>query len=166
MRPTRQNARALTLVECLIAATILAVAVAAVAQAVVAGQMQSYAALYQRRAVEMAEALMDEVLSLPYDDPQGASTPGPEAGETTRAAFDNADDFHGYGEAATTLADAAGTVYATPFQDFSRSVTAAYSNVAVTGFADPIPALTVTVTVQDGAGQSWTLTRLIAQPPS
>ena len=166
MRADGNPIRALTLVECLLASLMLAFSVVAVSQAVIAGQMQTYAALRQRRAVELAEALMDEVLHLPYDDPQGASTPGPEGGETGRSAFDNADDYHGFSEAAGSLADASGTVYPTAFQTFSRSVTAAYSSVSVTGFADPLPALTVTVTVQDDAGQTWTLTRVICQPPS
>ena len=160
------SAKALTLVECLLAVTLLAFSVAAVAQAVLAGQMQSYNALHQRRAVEMAEALMDEVLHLPYDDPDGASAPGPEGGESGRTAFDNADDYHGFTESAGTAADAFGTTYAATFQDFSRSVTAAYGNVSVTGFADPLPGLTITVTVQDGGGQTWMLTRFVAQPPS
>ena len=157
---------ALTLVECLLASVILAFAVVAISQAVLAGQRQTYAALHQRRAVELAEALMDEVLHLPYDDPDGASTPGPEAGETGRSAFDNADDYHGFSESGGSLADASETIYPAAFQDFSRSVAAAYASVSVTGFADPLPGLTITVTVQDSTGQSWTLTRFIAQPPS
>lgn len=157
--------RALTLVEGLLASALLAFAVAAVSQAVVAGQMQTVEALHHRRAVELTEALMDEVLRLPYDDPQGASSPGPEAGESSRSAFDNADDYHGFSETAGTLADAAGTLYSAPFQDFTRSVTAAYGNVTVTGFASAIPGLTVTVTVQE-AGLTWSVTRFIAQPPS
>ena len=114
--------RALTLVEGLLASALLAFAVAAVSQAVLAGQMQTVAALHHRRAVELAEALMDEILRLPYDDPGGPSTPGPEGGETDRSAFDNADDYHGFSETAGSLADAAGTVHPTPFQDFTRSV--------------------------------------------
>jgi hypothetical protein len=145
---------------------MLALAVAAISQAVLAGQMQTYEALHQRRAVELAEALVDEVLHLPYDDPEGASAPGPEAGETGRSLFDNADDYHGFSEAAGSLADASGTLYPASLQDFSRSVSAAYANISVTGFDDPLPGLTITATVQDDAGQTWAITRWVAQPPS
>ena len=81
------------------------------------------------------------------------------------SAFDNADDYHGFSEAAGALADVAGTLYSAPFQDFTRSVTAVYGNVTVTGFASAIPGLTVTVTVQE-AGLTWSVTRFIAEPPS
>ena len=168
MRQKSTHAGALTLVECLLAMAILGMAVAAFSQAFFTGQMQTHDALHRRRAVELAEALMDEILSLPYCDAQdetcGDSGPGPEAGETNRASFDNVDDFHGFSESAGSLADAAGTAYDALYQDFQRSVTVTTGNVSVTGFADPIPGDTVTVTVQDTAGASWTITRFVAQP--
>jgi MSHA pilin protein MshD len=162
----RSREQAVTLVEALLASAVIAFAVVAVSQAVIAGQMQTVGALHHRRALELADAMMDEILHLPYEDPGGASAPGPEAGETTRAAFDNADDYHGWSEAAGSLADATGTAYPTEFQDFSRAVTAAYQNITVAGLSGPLPGLTITVTVQDTAGATWTTTRFIAQPPS
>jgi len=160
----RENA--LTLVECLLASVLLAFCVVAVSQAVVAGQMQTCAALHHRRAVELAEAMMDEILRLPYDDPEGPSTPGPEPGELNRFLFDNADDYHGLTETADSLTDAAGAAYPATLQGFGVSANAAYGSVGVTGFADPLAALTVTVAVQDDSGRTWTVTRVIAQPPS
>ena len=125
--------RGMTLVEALLASVILAVAVAAVSQAIVAGQMQSYSALHRRRAVDLAEALMEEVLRLPYNDPDGASAPGPEAGESGRSSFDNIDDYHGFSETGGSVADLAGGTYASAFQGFSRSVTVASGTVTVGG---------------------------------
>lgn len=161
-----QVRRAVTLVEAVLASVILAISVGAIAQAVIAGQMQTYVAMQSRRGVELAEALADEVLRLPYEDPNGPSAPGPEAGESSRSSFDNADDYHGFSESAGAVAGPAGTVYPSSYRDFSRSVTAAYGSVSVTGFADAVPGLTVTVTVQDSAGITWSVTRFIAQPPS
>ncbi|MCK4659083.1 MAG: hypothetical protein KAV82_06130 [Phycisphaerae bacterium] len=155
--------RALTLVECLLASVILAVAVVAVTQAVVAGQMQTVAALHRSRGVQLAEALMDEVLRLPYADPDGTG------GEVGRSNFDNLEDFNGFNESPGALSDAGGTPYGTPFQGFSRAVTVTPANggsgINVSGFGDPLPGLTVTVVVQDTAGATWTLTRFRAQPP-
>ena len=158
MKPRR---RGLTLVECLAASSILAFAVLAVVQAVVAGQMQSVDALHRARGLQLAEAMMDEVLRLPYNDPNGGT-------ESGRANFDNLADYNGLTEAAGALADSAGVVYASPFQGFTRSVSVVSANggagIAVTGLGAALPGLTITVTVQDSAGVTWTLTAFRAQP--
>ena len=153
-----QREKALTLLETLIASAILTIVVVAVSQAIVAGQMQVYDALHRARALELAEALMDEVLRLPYDDPDGLADAG-------RANFDNTDDFDAFTEAAGTLADAAGVAYEADYQVFSRSVTVVSGSETVSGFGDPLPGVHVTVTVQDGAGTSWVLQQFVPQPP-
>ena len=162
--PRPQTGRAFTLIECLVASAVLAVAVAAISQAIVAGQMSTYDALHSERAVGLAEALMEEILALPYADPDGASAPGPEAGENNRADFDNLDDFHGYSEAAGLLADAGGVLYGADFQAFSRAVTAAYGTVTVDAFGRTFNGLTVTITVTDANGRVWTLSRFVPEP--
>src|SRR5262245_7814799 len=70
--------RGLTLAECLVALTILPLAVVGVAFSVTAGQQQSFEALRQERAATLAEALMEEILAKPYADPQGTTTTGPD----------------------------------------------------------------------------------------
>lgn len=156
-----------TVVEVLLASVILAFAAVAVVQAVAAGQMLTYAGLHSEQAASLAEALMEEVLVLPYEDPVGhTDTPGPEAGEVGRSGFDNADDFHGFSESAGSLADSAGVLLPAAYQTFSRSVTAAYGNQTVTGFSAPVAGLTITVTVQDAAGAAWTLSQFVREPPS
>jgi len=77
-RGLRFRRRGITLVETLIASTILASASLTVTYAVVAGQTQARSSESILRAVDLAEDLMDEILRLPYDDPNGASLPGPE----------------------------------------------------------------------------------------
>ncbi|MCC6579851.1 MAG: prepilin-type N-terminal cleavage/methylation domain-containing protein [Phycisphaeraceae bacterium] len=160
----RRMLKGFTLLEVLIASAILAIAVAAITQAVVAGQMQTYDALHDLRANSLAEALMEEVLALPYGDPQGVVTPGPDAGEINRSLYDNADDFHGFTEASGALNDAANSLYPAPYQTFSRGVTCAYGTMTVTGFDTPVTGLTVTVTVTDAAGRQWQLTRFVQEP--
>lgn len=158
------GAKGFTLVESLVAAAVLSVAVAAIAAAIMAGLMQGQHAGHAQRAVRLAEDMTEYILSLPYYDPQGSSNPGPEAGEIQPTGFDNADDFHGYGEPAGQVKDPGGTLYPEDYQVFSRRVTAEYGSQTVPGLGNPIPGLTVTVTVQDQAGRTWSLTRFVAQP--
>lgn len=155
--------RGLTLVECLLASAILAFAVVALSQAVVAGQMQTVDALHRARAMELGEALMEEVLRLAYTDPNGP-------GEVGRSNYDDLQDFNGFSESAGSLNDAAGVAYGAPFQGFSRSVSVVPANggsgISVTGLGSALPGLMATVTVQDATGTSWVLTRFRAQPPA
>jgi prepilin-type N-terminal cleavage/methylation domain-containing protein len=155
--------RGLTLVESLLASAILAFAVVAVSEAVIAGQMQAIDALHRARAVELGEALMEEVLRLAYADPDGV-------GEVGRANFDDLQDFNGFNETSGTLSDANGIAYDMPYQSFSRSVSVvpanAGSGINVAGLGGPLMGLTITVTVRDAAGAIWTLTRFRAEPPS
>jgi Tfp pilus assembly protein PilV len=168
----QKRKRALTLFEAMLAASILAVVAVVASQAIVAGQMQTYDALHRQRALTLADSLIDEILRLPYDDPDGASTPGPESGETTRAAFDNIDDYHGFTEAgsltitAGTLMDATGTAYSDPYQFFTQSVTVATSTQNVTALGGNIAGVLVTVTIADDNGQSWSLESFVPQPPT
>jgi len=164
LKAHRKRKSALTLAESLLAAVLLALAVVGVSQAVVAGQMQAYAALHRRRGVELAEALLDEVLRLPYSDPDGASSPGPESGETSRASFDNLDDYHGFSQAAGSITEFSGAAHPSGYQAFSRSVTVTASFVTITGYVTALPGQTVTVTVQDAGETVCTLTRFVGQP--
>lgn len=160
----RRIQRAFTLVEVLIASAIIAFAVAAISQAVVSAQMQTYEALHDLRGMSLAESLVEEAIALPYADPEGASTPGPESGETTRALFDNVDDFHGFTEATGTLTDVAGVAYPTTFSQFSRTTTVAYGPLTIAGFTQSLNGLTVTVTVTDARGSTWTASRFVPEP--
>lgn len=153
-----------TLPEVLLASAILTFTVAALAQAIVAGQMQTYAALHDARAIALAETLLDEVLALPYDDPDGASTAGPESGEVIRADFDNLDDYHGYTQSANAIVDPAGAAYPDDYQGFTRSVNVTYGTLNITEFGGDQTGLTVTVTVSEPGGRSWTLTRWVPEP--
>lgn len=155
--------RAFTLVECLLATSVLSVAVLAVAQALTAGQAQTYEALHQARAMQLAKAMMEEVLAQPRVDPQtpGSATIGPEAGESSRAQFDDADDYHGYSEALGQLKDATGSLYPVEFQRFTRQVAITAQTLRVANMPGVGNGLSVLVTVTDTRGQSWTLTRFI-----
>jgi MSHA pilin protein MshD len=161
---THRPAPAFTLVEVLVAAAVLAMAVAGLAQVIVTAQALTREGLHHARAVELGEALLEEILARPYADPDGPSAAGPEAGESSRLAFDNADDFDGFNEAAGALSDAAGNPYPAAYDGCSRRVAAGYGAFPVSGFKMAVPGLTVTLIVEDAEGQVWTLTRFVAEP--
>lgn len=161
-RATARNG--FTIAEGLIASAVLATAVVAICAAVMAGHSQGTYTEHADRALKLAEELAEYIAVMPYNDPQGASTPGPDSGESGISAFDNADDFHGYSEAAGAIRDVAGNLYPAAYQVFSRSVTAVYTTQTVAQLGGTINGLRVTVTVTDAQGQTWTLTRFIAQP--
>lgn len=150
--------------EVMFAVLVLAFAVAALTQAVVSGQSHTYEAMHASRAVSLAEAMIDEVLSKPYDDPEGELTVGPDTGETSRDLFDNADDYDGLAEAAGAVQDQSLTVYPDLYQRFGRSVTAAYVTESLPDLGGNHDGLSVTVTVTDTNGRIWSVSRFIQEP--
>ncbi len=154
------------MVEATLATVILGIAVTAIAAALSAGAMQTAESVATRQAGELALAMLEEILVLPYDDPQEASALGPEAGESTRSAFDNIDDFHGYAELAGAVADANGVTYPAAYAAFSRSVSMATSSLQPTGFTSAVGGLTITVTVSSGQRVMLQVDRFVAAPPS
>lgn len=156
--------RAFTLLECLSASAILAVVVVATCAAVSTGQSATDISLHRIRASALADALMEEIASEPYEDPNGATTPGPDAGETSRSLFNNIDDFHGYSEKAGALADASGKTYPSEYQRFARSVTCVYTTQTLAPFGD-MSGILVTVTVTDSKSNlTWVLNRFVPEP--
>lgn len=156
--------RAFTLPEVLMASAILAFAVAAISYAVSTGQAQTHYALHELRAISLTEALMEEIVARRYSDPEGLITPGPDAGESSRALFDNSDDYHGYSESLGQVKDLAGTAYPQAFSRFSRSVTTVYETLNFAAVGGNMTGLTVTVTVTDDKGRTWQALRFIPEP--
>ncbi len=163
LHPRRTTAQGFTLAEVLLASAVLAFIVAGLTQTIVSGQAHTYNALHEERALSLAEALMEEVLALPYADRGGDTTPGPDDNEPTRDRFDGMDDFDGFAESPGALADPAGVLYPALFQGFSRSVDAAYSTATAAGFGGTRNGIAVTVTVAEPGGREWTISRFIAE---
>jgi len=145
------------------ASVVLSICVVAFSVAVRSGHMQSYQSVHTRKAMEFGEELMETILSLPYNDPQGASLPGPESGETTVTAFDNIDDYYDYTDSGTQP-DRAGVAYPEAYRPYTRTVNVGYCTQSVSGLGNPIPGLTVTVTVRDAGTRTWQLTRFVPAP--
>jgi MSHA pilin protein MshD len=150
--PFLRRQRAFTTIEALIAATILAILTAAVSGALMSGRAQSKLARDTLSASFLAQALMDEILRLPFDDPQGYSTMGPGPGET-RPTFDNVDDYYGYTDGgATAITDLAGNAYPEAYNGFTRTVSMTAISTSPTGWNRTVTGLLVTVSIsKDGA---------------
>ncbi len=166
-RRTNRRIGGFTMAEVLIASSVLSIAVLAIVDAVTTGQQTTYQAMHDLRGMALAEALMEEIQAMPYDDPDGGEEVlGPETGETSRALFDNADDYDSYTEEVGATKDAAGADYPDLYAKFGRSVTTTYENINVTEFGGDQAGLTITVTVTDNRGQQWTITRFMREPSS
>ena len=164
MRKRTHCCQGFTLIEVLIASAILAFVTLAIVQAVSAGQSQTLDALKRSRAQALAEVLLEEILAKPYADPEGATGFGPDAGEASRADFDNIDDYHGYLESAGSLADHAATVYPTDYQSLERSVSVVAVTNSVTDLGGDHAGVQVTVSVNEPGGRVWSVQRFVPEP--
>ena len=161
MRRKARHAAGFTLVEALIASAVLSFVVAAITQAIAAGHGQTHAALHAGRAVELGGAMLEEVLSKPWHDPDGESAPGPDDGEASRDDFDNLDDYHDYTEDPGELTDHIGAAYGEHHQRFARAVRV--SQHTVSGALGDRRGVLITVTVSDETGRKWIVTRFVAE---
>ncbi len=161
----RQNmSGGFTLVESLLAATILAMVVMAVLMPFVAGARNDRSSVRQSLAVALGEDLMEEVLAKPFVDPDGGGlTPGPDGGEQGgRESFDNIDDYDGYSELPGQIQPFVQQMADEP-ENATLSRRAEVRYVRVPG-QDPAAApsvVLVTVRVSDGANEVVTLSRLV-----
>jgi type II secretory pathway pseudopilin PulG len=138
-------------VEALVAAAILSILTAAVSSALMAGRAQSKLARDTLNASFLAQSLMDEINRLPFTDPQGYTTIGPDSGETTRSTFDNIDDYHNYTDGPAGITDLAGNAYPDVYQTFTRTVTMTAVSMTPSGWGRTMSGLLITVTVwRDG----------------
>ncbi|MCX5662254.1 MAG: hypothetical protein NTW19_21455 [Planctomycetota bacterium] len=136
---------------------MIAIAVMGLSYVTAAGGKQLRYSDNALRAAHLSEDLMEEILTKPYAEPSG----GPGA---TRATFVGVDDYNGYSEAAGTLVDATLTAYPSAYAGLSRSVAVAAGTLAITPMGVSQQGKTVTITISDGKGSTWTLVRFIAKP--
>jgi len=88
----------------------------------------------RKQAIALAESILGEVLQKPYTDPDPAQT----SGESTRATFDDVDDYNGRGNAT--------------FTDLPAGLSTYVISIAVTSTTlGSVPAKRVAVTVTHGA---------------
>lgn len=103
LRPLRRRG-GFTLVEALLASTILAIVASAAVLPLAAGVQQVNAAAELEQATALGEAMMEEVLARPFFEPgQTAPTVGPDNSESNRDQFKSVDDFAGFSESIGNL---------------------------------------------------------------
>jgi prepilin-type N-terminal cleavage/methylation domain-containing protein len=168
-----ERRRGFTLAESLMASTVLAAAVVAMIAPLCASHRQAEAMTEATTATGLARQLLEEIAAKPFDDPNGATQLGPEAGETSRALYNNTDDYDGYTDA-TIAAGGVGqiamldgsTVSIANGQGYLRSVTVRY----LSGRAGPVAATgeyaLVTVTVTAPSGRLVQLQRVVTHVKS
>ncbi len=144
--------RAFSLIETTLATVVVAALLVATLNGVGSVARDRAATSDRAQAEPLAQRLLEEILALPYNDPQSASCPlGPAAGEVTgnRSLFDNVGDYHNWTETAPTNKD--GTAVAASAA-LSRTVTLARVKPASPKTTCPVDegALLITVKVCRG----------------
>lgn len=141
---TMRSQRGFSFIELVISIVLISVAVGGVLLAYTNTVAGSSDPLIREQAVAVAESYLEEILSKPFDDPDGVD------GEGSRAAFDDVDDFAGLSQEpqlpdGTTLGLGAYTVNVTLVATSLNGIAAAAS-------------WRVDVSVSHSSGESITLT--------
>jgi hypothetical protein len=117
----------------MMASIVLAIAVVGVAASVTASYKQADDSQETAVALSLGRQLLEEIAAKPYADPtDGTMTLGPESGETSRALFDNLDDYHNYtdransGTSTLTTLDGSSLSVGGGTQVYVRTVTVEY----------------------------------------
>lgn len=150
------------------AVVVLGIASASVLLPFMSGAAVRAEGINRTLAARLGSDLMEEILRLPFHDPDGTNyTLGPDAGETGPANFDNIDDYHGYIEAQGQVKDATGTVFTdSQHTNFSRNVTCEYHAMSpqpVPGSIEECDFISVTVQVNYSGKQMATIIRLVSE---
>ena len=152
----------MTLVESLLAGVILSACIFTVTAPFTTGIYNDQMQERWTQAGNLAEELMEEIISKDFSDPQVAGGPGPEVGETSRALFDNIDDYHGLVEQAGAVTDFTGQLLSSAASEgLSRHVTADYVYVSGQETSQPPSFIRVKVQVRYFGTPLVSLTRLV-----
>ena len=152
---------AFTAFETLIAIAILAVVTTALSGALSAGRQQTQNARNTVAATLLAQAMMEEILRLPYTDPNGYNNIGPGPLNTSRPLFDNIADYDGYTDGSSTTTDIANNPYPASMQGFTRSVSVTAATMQPTGWSLAVTGQLVQVTVSQNGTTLITLQRFV-----
>jgi MSHA pilin protein MshD len=124
--PSSRKRSGFSMVECLICIVIVGVMLTAALRTV--GASNSAQLTMSNRAVGsmLAQSLMDEIMLELFENPTSPSF-GPEAGETTRASFNDVDDYNNYTESPPKNFD--GTAMSN-LSGWTRSVSVAWASAS------------------------------------
>jgi len=154
MFPRPGHHSGVTLVELVMAIIIISLAIAGAL--IVLGRTIRFSAdpMIREQSIAIAEGYLEEVQLLPFADPDGGETGGPEAGET-RATFDDIQDYNGTIVNENPPQDQNGVVIA-GLAAYTATVTVAPSTELV-GAGNAGDEFTITVTVVHDSGSAVSL---------
>ena len=106
--------RGFSLIELVVSIVVLSIALGALSTSLFSSVGRSSDTLWQSKATQLAQAYLDEILAMRYqeDSPLGGGAVsgncssgafGSDAGETERSLYDDVDDYHGLTETANFL---------------------------------------------------------------
>lgn len=157
--------RGFSLIETLVAVSILGISVASISMLLFAGMRQNQVSDKYLLAANLAQNMMDEVLGKPFYDPDspGNFTPGPDAGEGSRGRLDNIDDYDGLAEpAGGLLLPDEEVLDAAHLSAFSRNTAAEYVYLPGQDSSEDPTFILVVVQVFDESALTIELRRLIS----
>jgi MSHA pilin protein MshD len=100
---------------------------------------------------DLANDLMAEILTLPYVDPNtGSATIGPDSGESSRANFDDVDDYHNWTSANAVARDGSARSGYTGWSQAVAVAWVSWSDLSTSGSDTNLKRITVTVTSPTG----------------
>ena len=164
--------RGFTLAEAMMAVMVLGIAAASVLLPFVSGAAVRAEGINRTLAARLASDLMEQILILPFHDPDGEAydyNPGPDSGETGPENFDNIDDYHDYIEAQGQVKNVDGELFTdtdSRYANFSREVTCEYHAMSpqpVPGSLEECNFISVTVQVNYSGKQMATIIRLVSE---
>jgi prepilin-type N-terminal cleavage/methylation domain-containing protein len=119
--------RGFTLVESMIAATILGAAVVGIVSPLCASHQQIDSRQQTDAALTLAGQLLEEISARPFLGTDGLTRSGPDAGQTTRATFTSQGNYNGYSDSTSSLTMLDGTsVSLGLLAVYTRTVTVQY----------------------------------------
>jgi prepilin-type N-terminal cleavage/methylation domain-containing protein len=158
-----------TLTEAMMAVVVLGIAAASLLLPFISGAAVRAEGVNRTLAARLASDLMEQILRLPFHDPDGGTSLGPESGEAVPAGFDNIDDYHNYSEVQGQVKDINGAFFTdndSRYTNFSRNVICEYVYVPPQpDESDPAKCefIRVTVQVNHSGKQMATVVRLVSE---
>jgi hypothetical protein len=166
----RRRRRGVSLVEVTIAVLLVALMLAAAVRSVAVARVTEFRMTLQARGRLLAQSLMAEILQKAYQDPTsptaGVLGPDPSNFETSRATFNDVDDYTGWSESPPQNVD--GTPIAADLAAWGRSVKVDWVDPAhLTGAASASEtgAKRITVTVSCNGTTVTTMTAIRTNAP-